>query len=336
MTINKFDLSQVNETFLANSIDQWLSSKHCLDINCTSRDSFIESNFNSETKNGIIKVATKNSSHGNWLIGLRNLDWDTNHFGIKMAKLSPFILPDCNPADSEARSIGESMLNSLLNTSDELGVKHLTTLVHSKDSLGIQLLSSKGFELMDTTVMYELDLKNSNYNFQSCNQIRLAKQDDLKRLETIAIDCFANRNNNINRFNSDPYLNKDKVKKLYSSWVANSIQGDMADELFVFESGNQIAGFLSIQKSDKSIYGSANDAIQIPINAVAPEFKGQGIYRKLVENAIAKTMKSGNSKFEIWTHVSNTAVHKVWQSFGAVLCLSGHQLRRCQGVKNSG
>ena len=299
MPVRTLEPSELEESFLKDSVDQWLKSKHCLDLYCSSRTSFIESNFNHSGKNRIVKAAISSSSHGNWLVGLKLLDWDSKHFNFKIARLAPFIFPDCDPEDKEAKFHATSILTELHETSKQLNIKHLSVLVHPGNSLALQILGQHGFQLMDTTVMYELDLKKTNYEFKTSECIREAHPGDLNRLQEIAIECFANRKNNINRFNSDPAFTRERVAALYADWIANSLGGNMADRLYVLDKDSQLQGFLSIQQSSKAIYGTSQDALQIPINAVSPEFKGKGIYRKLAEHAIAEAGLAGITRVEI-------------------------------------
>lgn len=328
-SVNPRAVDELESAFLNAVAEQWLSSRHCLDINHSGPESFINSHLKNENAS-LAKVYHSANDSGNWLMAMRPMKWDSEHFGLKMGKISPFILPQANPADKVNWIQGYDLLSKLLSDSDRDGYEHINALVHPEDTLGIQLLSSFNFQLMDTTVMYELNLEECTYSFKKSTAMRLVGQEDLPALRKISAACFADRSNNINRFNSDPYFESAKVRKLYKSWVTNSYTGKLADQFLLIEWEGEIAGFITIQNSLKSIYGSSASAAQIPINAVAPQFKGKGLYRTLVEHVLYELKESGTPKVEIWTHVSNNAVHRVWQSLGARIVLSGHQMRRVQ------
>lgn len=330
MPAELLNLIELDQTFLDKTASQWLNCRHCLDIGHDSNKNYLESNQLTNENNALVKAACSTTDEGNWFFGLKALDWDSKMFDLKMGKIYPFIVPQVSPGNSSAFDNGMAQLEKLLEYCDKEGFQHLTTLVHPEDSMGIQLLSKCGFHLMDTTVMYELDIESSTYPFTQCVSTRPAREEDLSTLKTISSTCFANRNNNINRFNSDPHLCPQKVAQLYEEWVINSYTGDQADKLLVIEHQGEIAGFISVLKASKSLYSSSKEAVQIPINAISPQFKGLGLYRKMVEHVIYLAKVDNEKKIQIWTHISNTAVHRVWQSIGAKLILSGHQMRRYQ------
>lgn len=327
---NTIRFSNLDPAFLQMAADQWLTSRHCLDGNHKDSASYLKT-----LPGKIDSVVQCQSEDGAWLLGFRPLAWDSDHFGIGMAKIWPFITPQVSSFDQKTIELGKDLVGRILELQNQTNTAHISVLAHPEDSLGLQLLNACGFHLMDTTVMYELSLNQPSASKPVARErvapVRKAEESDLPTLKEIARICFSMRENNINRFNSDPYLPRHKVESLYENWIVNSFKGELADALYIIESEDgKPAGFISTQRSDKSLYGSSSDAVQIPINAVHPDYKGRGYYRQMVEHVIFRAREEGSARLEIWTHLSNNAVHNVWQSLGARITNSGHQLRRFQ------
>lgn len=322
-------LSKISDSFCAEAIQQWLSSNHCVYVgNAPCPQTFI-----SRPKEGPgshVHLESGKNEDGNWLFGLKHLDWDSRHFGLKMGKILPFITPDANPHNKKTLQLAQTLLDDLLKEARNADYSYLSVLVHPQDTVGQLTLSAAGFELMDTTVLYSLDLKNlpkaSNTEKNSKVNIRKADEKDLLCLQNIAETCFGNRQYNINRFNSDPNLDQEKVKDLYKQWLYNSLGGrNMADVVFVAEKDNKIAGFVTLQLDpDKKL-------ADIPLNAVNPEYSGLGIYKQMIDHVVDYVSKNNFETLEIWTHATNFAVHKTWRKMGADLRFCAHQYRRFWG-----
>lgn len=312
-------LSKISDFNYAEAVQQWLLSNHCV---------FVGDAPGERTFTDSLHLVSGKSVEGNWLFGIKHLDWDTQHYGIKMGKVLPFITPEASPHIKENIKTAQSLLDDLLSQARQSQYSYLSVLVHPQDSVGQHILARAGFELMDTTVLYSLDLQNRVTYHQAVDKIKIrpAVDADLDQLQKMAVLCFGERNNNINRFNSDPFLDQEKVKDLYRKWMYNSLGGrNMADVVFVAEYQGNIAGFVTL-KLDKK-----NNKAEIPLNAVNPEYKGLGIYKQMIDFALDYLQNKKCRTVEIWTHVTNFAVHKTWQKLGANLKFCAHQYRKYWG-----
>ncbi len=316
-------LSTISDQFLQEATKQWLSSRRCVYVG-TSAPELLGSNQDASS------LVSATTAQGKWLLGIHPLEWDSKHFGIKMAKLLPFILPDIEPHDVNATNFARGLVQDLLHKSKEMGIAHLTALVHPEDSVGQTLLSEVGFQLLDTTVLYQLDLatkaSHSSHLADSDYRVREANNDtkEIDRLQSIAQTCFGSRSHNINRFNSDPHLEPSRATALYQEWLTNSLNGTLANKIFVIEYKGEPAGFATLQ------FDSQERVAQIPLNAIDPQFRGLGLYSSLVDFCISWLIKNQFEKLEIWTHISNFPVHNAWQNRGARLKFSAHQFRLYQ------
>lgn len=304
---------------MKESTNQWLSSGHCVyvgtkqDIAEWSTATDFEDNF---------LVADRNSD-GCWLFGLRYLDWDTKHFQMKMGKIFPFITPNADPHSPATLQWAQNLLAKLLSKAKDENYNYLSVLAHPEDTVGQLVLSRAGFELMDTTFLYELNLNERiAQQTNSAVKVRIATETDIAALQEISEICFGERKNNINRFNSDPHLDQDKVKDLYKQWIYNSLGGrNMADLVLIAHWENQLAGFLTLKLDQET------KLADIPLNAVNPRYSGHGIYKAMVNYALDYLIANEFKGVEIWTHVTNFAVQKTWQKLGASAKFCAHQYR---------
>lgn len=304
------------DPFFVEALKQWRLSRHFV---CTEN----ESDFNSLVSSSIFLVKQE-TKHHKWLLGLRHLDWDSRHFGIKMGKIFPFITPEISSHQSEALNIGHVLLEKFVNEAIVQEYKYLSVLIHPDDTVGQHLISKAHFELMDTTVLYGLEItKQSKFNCNKEIELHIATEDDIAELQSISETCFGDRTYNVNRFNSDIFLNQNKVKELYRLWIFNSFANrGMADIVLIALYNGVLAGFITLKLNPN------NMSAEIPLNAISPRFSGRGIYQTLVEFTLDYLETRGYRSVDIWTHLSNFAVQRTWQKLGAKPKSSAHQFRR--------
>jgi GNAT superfamily N-acetyltransferase len=313
------NLSEISDSIVKESTDQWLSSDHCVYVG--NRQDIIDWSTTAGCEDNFL-VADRNSD-GCWLFGLKYLDWDTKHFQMKMGKVFPFITPNADPHSPATLQWAQNKLAQLLSKAKSANYDYLSVLAHPEDTVGQFVLTRAGFELMDTTVLYELELSERiAMQTDSSIKLRVATEADIISLQEISEICFGERKNNINRFNSDPHLDQDKVKDLYRQWIYNSLGGrNMADLVIIAQWENQLAGFLTLKLDQET------KMADIPLNAVNPRFSGHGIYKAMVNYALDFLIANEFKRVEIWTHVTNFAVQKTWQKLGARAKFCAHQYR---------
>ncbi len=270
--------------------------------------------MSNEQTNGA-KILVSNDS---WNCGIKLLPWDSEHFGIPMGDLDLQVTPGLSRAP-DVLETGLKVIKQCLQEAKSQGIKHLQSVTDPASTAIQYCLQKSSFLLMDTLVTYELTmLKNQHYdtNFS----IRPATSSDINALSDISETCFCNSTYNINRFNSDPWLDQALVKKMYRLMGERSVTGVLADQVLVFEQDNAPVGFITIKLPLK------NDRIaHILLNAVHPEYHNQGIYTYLVKAAINWLQEHNISSVDIKTQLPGMGVHRTWLKLGA--CLTAFQHR---------
>lgn len=218
--------------------------------------------------------------------------FNTEIFGITMANLSVFT-PLIDIQEVEKISL-------------QRGINHLSTKVSTSDKELTFIFQKNGYLLVDTLVVFKVN--THKIIFQNINQtvnIRVATISDLTKLISIGKKSFS-----FDRFHSDPTLSHAFSDNYYGKWIENSVNG-YADYVLVAELDNKIVGFLTckITNSHGIKYG------QIVLNAVSDSFRGRGVYRALVQEAL-KWFKDKTDYITIGTQINNYPVHKVVIDFG--------------------
>ena len=254
---------------------------------------------------------------------VRALAWDTRHFGVQMGLLEA-------PAGSiEAGSNGLSAaVRAAVAQAAAAGYRQLTARAGPWNTAWIHALESSGFRLVDTLVTWELDFAKppSQYGRSSSTfRIRFATASDVPALRAIAKRAFADRSVWFDRFHADPRIPGDRADALYEAWIQNSVipptpEESMADATWVAETQGTLAGFLT----GRVLRTSSECVGHVSLNAVDTPYRGQGVYRALVETALPWFRQQGCRGVRVRTNVASHPVHRTWQRVGAVLVAEEH------------
>jgi GNAT superfamily N-acetyltransferase len=257
-----------------------------------------------------------------------DLPWDSGLFGIKMAKANFIIDSHCSDA---SQNVINQLIWDVLCLCKEKEIEHLSCQVESKYTELIHALEANGFLLMDTIVIYSASLRRKKIISQIDDSeilIREVNDKDLKRIFKIAEKAFFDPETFLSRFYMDPLL-KVNAGKLYKEWLRNSCEGSQADIVFVAEVDKAPVGFITcrLQERKKSDILGLNIVI-IPLNAVHPEFRGRGIYNRLVVHSFNWFREQNVDFAEIKTQVITSPVHHTWQKLGGKLVSSYHTFHK--------
>jgi hypothetical protein len=215
-------------------------------------------------------------------------DWDTNHFGFKVAKLN-VATPNEIPQALEFCTKEEVVL--------------LIYRCNTNDTPSTHLLEQQGFLLMDTIVDSCLDLATWRMPVDTdLSGIRWYREGDAASIVTIAEKAFKGY---IGHFHKDPKLDPDKSDSLYAKWAYNSCYDkSLAAGMVVAELEGEVVGFLSIvpPKDGKGDFG---------IGGMSPNTQGKGIFPKLYLFSFDWLKSQGVTWVQDKTVVNNYAELKV-------------------------
>jgi dTDP-4-amino-4,6-dideoxy-D-galactose acyltransferase len=155
------------------------------------------------------------------LLELRKLEWDSEVFGLPVYSL-------------EATSpVYRTEVCKILGANEDV-----LLYVHLKDNRAEMhdMLVSQGALLFGTRLIYSKELTGDNLS-ESSAVVREYHGELDDRIQELSIQA-----GQYSRFNNDVRL-KAYFNDLYTAWIENSLNGQIADKVFVYEGEGMIKGF---------------------------------------------------------------------------------------------
>lgn len=218
------------------------------------------------------------------------LDWDSNHFGFDVYK----IVYDSNALKSD--------LYAMIASIFEKGGKLI--YVFSKQKINILPLIQTGM-LVDKKVTF---LKEININEKEFKEDNIYDYNSLI-LSNKLIE-LAKLSGEYSRFFIDNRLSKEAFYRMYEQWIAKSVEGVLADKVFVYKEYDTIQGFVTVKlKTDFS---------QIGLIAVDNNYQGKGIGQALLKTADQYTTEMRLNKIRVVTQEDNFQAMRFYEKSGFV------------------
>lgn len=218
-------------------------------------------------------------------------DFDWEVFGFKVAKITEI---DSSVTSKMLSNRIESLKKDLIKNK----VVYAIHRVSSNNSQMIHALERAGFILVDGLISLSIDI--SQVDPESFSQIREASKRDLPELKKLTSGLFA-----FSRIDNDPLISKNKANEFYLKWIENSVNGEAADSVLVWEEKDKILGYITLQKKG-----------HIPLLGVSENARGKGIAKKLLSAALAKFKKWGLKEVAVDTQMGNIPALRAYQGSG--------------------
>ncbi len=231
------------------------------------------------------------------------LEWDTRHFGVRIARYGP------RKPDAVLRGVAWARRQ---------GVEMLMARCHASDMVVLHALESAGFLHMDTFLRFSLNVATATVvGGPGGTEVRPARPSDEIAIGRLARRAFRGLGGH---FHSDPRLSPASCDALYAEWAVNSCrQRHLADVVLVAEDSGRLKGFITLKRLRP---GTAEGVLF----AVDPAARGRGIGRHLMLAAIAWCQEQKVRELQMETHVHNFAAQAVWRRLGFDAYAAGHTL----------
>lgn len=182
------------------------------------------------------------------------LNWDSNFFGFKVAKI---FIQELNKIDSIIEDLKEKNIKLVywqvrpeMLGANEIAKKHGGVMVDLKTTFSTTLNKKDHYSTDKHIQLYEK-------NF-AC--------DDIMEL---AVQCGL-----YSRYFIDKRIPRDKATALYKIWIQKSVNHEMADDVLVYKANKHLAGLVSV--------GIKNDIGHIGLVGVDATHRGNSIGSKLI------------------------------------------------------
>jgi ribosomal protein S18 acetylase RimI-like enzyme len=219
------------------------------------------------------------------------LDWDSNFFGFKIARVTRTRL------DSQT-------MQAVLRWCDSHQIDCLYFLADATDDHTIGLAEESKFHFVDIRATFERQpLGLIPQRAENSFKIRLNTADDIAALRAVARVCYGDT-----RFYYDSRFPVHLADALYETWIEKSCRGD-ADCVLVAEIGRQVVGYISCHLLDLS-------SGQIGLVGVRPDCSGMGLGQMMVNEALRWFAERSLTRVRVVTQGRNCQAQRLYERCG--------------------
>ena len=219
----------------------------------------------------------------------RRLKWDSETFGFDVVRIEGITHPSTQLAEIVRKFRREPVQLAYWDWP-------------SADSTGRTAAISLGGALINTRAVLTADAL-AGCPSDTTNIIVTPSIPQLEMLEALALASGGR-----SRFALDPHFPKERFEKLYRCWMANSLDGSFADAVIVAPDDDTISGMITVSATDR--HG------KIGLFAVAPEARGKGIGRQLLNKALGWCSVHHCAKVSVVTQGDNVAALALYRAAG--------------------
>lgn len=215
---------------------------------------------------------------------ISRLDWDSNFFGVETGKLV----------------VEENQIIDAANFNDFDFVYIFSNHKLSEEQLNV----NKGkIHLADQKVVYHKLLK-------ACSDISTDIHSfDKNRLIPEQLYDLAIQSGHYSRFSTDPNISRSSFERLYKIWLERSVNRDISDEVYVYETDDLVRGFITL--------GIKSGRPDIGLVAVNAKDRSLGIGALLLQAAENWALTQNNShEIQVVTQGENKGACRFYEKNG--------------------
>lgn len=218
------------------------------------------------------------------------LDWDSDFFGYKVAKI-------------RASNLDKDELKKLLSSLSDLNVKLVYWFVDPNDEISKKAAKYNNGFLADNKITYKIDL--SNFHPKKIDKQHLHSY--LNKPINKQLLSLALQSGFYSRFKRDKKFVRHEFIRLYKIWIERSINGEIAIDVIVYVD-NIEEGLITLEIKDD--YGN------IGLLVVDKKYQGKSIGSQLINAAFVKFKKYGIKKIKVKTQKKNVIACKFYEKIG--------------------
>lgn len=217
------------------------------------------------------------------------LDWDTNFFKKKIGRIENSIYNQHDLA-----SINRALTKQEVDLAYYSSTNPLSNELHDTDSYSINFVDRK-------TTYNKVINKNASFN-EAISEYQC--DHPAQKLIDLSVESGT-----YSRFKVDTKIDNSKFEELYSLWIINSVNRQLAKSVLVYYIDEIIAGFVTL--------GEKNEKADIGIIAVDAQFRGKGIGKSLMLSAERRFAdNTANTEIQVVTQGENIPACKLYESCG--------------------
>jgi dTDP-4-amino-4,6-dideoxy-D-galactose acyltransferase len=221
----------------------------------------------------------------------RRLEWDSDFWGFGCARVEgPQLRKDQLPA-----------IEAWCATND---ITFLQYLAPDGDAASARAAEEGGFHLVDERVTLACRITAGTSAAPDPGiELRPGRMQDLN-----ALDAIARAGHTDSRYYNDPGFPRAGCDALYSTWIRRSLEGAIADIVFVPVIDGVAAGYVTCKVEAKEGW--------IGLVGVGPEARGRGVGGALIRRAMDWFREAGVEEVLVVTQGRNEAAKRLYERSG--------------------
>lgn len=243
--------------------------------------------------------------------------WHSSVYGVRMAKLQPWI----NTIMPQA---GPTLINIIEQHARNNGISHLSVRLDGQDFTNVHFFQTAGWKLIDVSLKFSLPMPYERRMEVPGDpgewSTRLAEPGDRTWIRHVG-----SRTHAASHYHNDPGLPRDQTIELFQKWLEKSLDG-MAYKVYVLvgrKSGaeEKPLGFVTYLRSKGFAEASGRNPLILDFVLLDPSVRGQGVGPWFIHETLMKESNEGFDYCELRTSAHNLPAVVAYEKLG-FLCVA--------------
>jgi len=217
------------------------------------------------------------------------LEWDSRFFNLNVGRI---LLNNINLYNNFEEVLSQ------INDYDLIYIFSLTQ---------IPVISQVNLKLVDVKRTYKLDLANFKLDKISNDFTNNINVYD-KTFVIPELEELAYKTGEYSRFKTDSYFDTSSFKRLYKTWIENSVKKINCDEIYVYSLNDRIVGFVTV-KFDKN-------SCRIGLIGVDENYRGMQVGGNLIKKVINEASFRNITSIYVDTQKDNQIACRFYEKYG--------------------
>jgi len=241
----------------------------------------------------------------------RRLEWDSAFWGFGCAKV-------------EGENLRQEQIDAIEAWCGANDITFLQYLAPQGDTASARVAEASGFRLVDERVTLACRVTAAGSDVSRPDfELRPGNNEDIGSL-----DELARAGHTDSRYYNDPGFPRAGCDDLYSTWIRRSLEGAIADIVFVPVIDGKAGGYVTCKVE-------ATDG-WIGLVGVGPEARGRGVGGALIRRAIDWFRDAGVEEILVVTQGRNEAARRLYERSGFLTRDTGRWYHRWFGSAATG
>lgn len=282
---------------------------------------FYAENLRKDFEAGRARWVLEEAGEPRGLAGLNDDAYHTEIYGLKMAKIAPWVvLPG---AEGTA-----PLLELLEREARERGFEHLSARLDGEDYPSLHFYEDHGFRLIDVSLKFSFAFPPGGaWSVAESPRagwgIRKMRSHDAEWMAALG-----GAGHGQNHFLNDPDLDPEATRRLFSNWVERCIEG-LAYTIYVVEDpSGQGRGFVIYLRNRGFAKAVGRNPLILDYVILDPKIRGGGMGPWLVEESLRRESGQGFDYCELRTSQHNHRAAIGYEKLGFRLCASDFIVHR--------